>query len=299
MRFTFSAITILICVLSVPALASPGPSSPYNGLMPHQALYDIRLKETVSGSQILNVSGQMFYEWKPSCEAWITNHRFNLLYEYADMPSMRVTSDFSTFEAFDGSSLDFVSIRRRDGEVFEEFRGRAIFPPNDNEAPGRVEYTMPAGLEYDLPAGTLFPMAHTQAALQAAKRGDRFLNAVIFDGSDAEGPVEVNAFIGDSVNAMAHLDSSAGLDPGLLNVPAWQGRLAFFPLEGGEGLADYEMSVILHNNSVVSDMIVEYDDFTVSQKLVALDRIEGGCGLPETQTKGSETGTKPEENQEQ
>jgi len=275
-----SLLLLAVAVLAGPARAADPATSA--DLMPHKALYDIHLKSTTSGSQIINISGQMFYEWKPSCEAWITNHRFNLLYEYADSPPMRVTSDFSTFEAFDGTSLDFVAVRRRDGEVFEEFRGRASMDPDNPEEPGAVVYTEPAGTTSTLPPGTLFPMAHTLKVLDSAAGEDKFVKATIFDGSDAQGPVEVNAFVGDPVNALAHIDSSAGIDPGLLNGPAWQARLAFFPLTDKTGLADYEMDVVLHKNSVVSDMSIEYDDFTIAQKLVALDRLEGGCGVGQT-----------------
>ena len=33
-------------------------------LVPHKALYDIKMVSKDSGSQILNISGQMFYEWR-------------------------------------------------------------------------------------------------------------------------------------------------------------------------------------------------------------------------------------------
>ena len=61
-----------------------------------------------NGSQIINIHGQMFFEWKPSCEGWITNHRFTLAYDYADSPAMTISSDFSTFEGFDGKSSQFL-----------------------------------------------------------------------------------------------------------------------------------------------------------------------------------------------
>ena len=76
-------------------------------LVPHKALYDISLVATRSGSQVVNISGQMFYEWKPTCEAWITDHRFSLFYEYADSPGMRITSDFSTHETYDGNLFNY------------------------------------------------------------------------------------------------------------------------------------------------------------------------------------------------
>ena len=103
-------------------------------LTPHKALYDINLVATRSGSQIINISGKMFYEWKPTCEAWITDHRFSLSYEYADSPGMKVTSDFSTFETFDGEDFNFSARRKRDNTLYQELRGKATIADKGGKA---------------------------------------------------------------------------------------------------------------------------------------------------------------------
>jgi hypothetical protein len=244
------------------------------GLAPHKALYEIKLAATKSGSQIVNVNGQMFYEWQPSCDAWISNHRFNLVYEYADAPPMHITSDFSTFETFDGQSMEFISQRKRDRQLFEELRGRAVL----GEEGGEAVFTQPPGLSFALPPGAMFPMGHTLNVLQSMRAGKTFYRAVIFDGSDAEGPVEVNAFIGKPVATGAIQKAAAGFDAVLLKSPARRVQLAFFPLKDAAADSDYEMSLVFHENGVISDMTIEYDDFSVTQKLIALEPLEGTCG---------------------
>lgn len=241
-------------------------------LAPHKALYDIDLVATRSGSQITNISGKMFYSWKPSCDAWVTDHRFTLYYEYSDNPGMRIQSDFSTFETFDGRNFDFSSRRRRDGEMYQELRGNAQVPQAGG---GEAVYRMPSGLKYDLVPGTMFPMAHTEEMVRQAREGRPFFSAAVFDGSDEEGPVEINTFIGESVNAMTVVKANDALDMSLINTPAWNVRMAVFPLNQSEAEADYEMSMIFHDNGVISDMLIEYDDFSVKQTLVALERLEG------------------------
>lgn len=250
-------------------------SSIKDKLVPHKALYDINLVATRSGSQILNISGKMFYEWKPSCEAWITDHRFDLFYEYADSPGMHVMSDFSTYETFDGKSFSYSARRKRDGQLYEELRGQAGLKKGIMNA----VFNMPEGLSFDLPEGAMFPMTHTLNMIEHAKNGSKFFNATVFDGSDKEGPVEINAIIGNPVNAMQIVDANENLDMSLINSPAWKVRMAVFPLKEEEGLADYEMSLVFHENGLISDMLIEYDDFSVTQKLVALERIDGdACG---------------------
>ncbi len=275
----FSLLLIILCVSS--AKGSHAYSDEIKsrvdalGFKPHKALYDIRMVGARSGSQILNISGQMFYEWQPVCDAWISNHRFNLLYEYADSAPMRITSSFSTYESFDGESFNFTSQRKRDGQVFEELRGSAAIPPADQ--PGSAVFSIPGDLDFELPNGTLFPIAHSIEVAEHMKKGDKFYSATIFDGSDEKGPVSVNAFIGKEVTPeQEELDYSA-LDKDLLDSPARRVRLAFFPLNTKETTSDYEMSLVYHQNSLISDMLIEYDDFTVSQKLVAVEPVEDGC----------------------
>jgi hypothetical protein len=34
------------------------------------------------------------------------------------------------------------------------------------------------------------------------------------------------------------------------------------------------MSLVFHENGLISDMLIEYDDFSVTQKLVALEKVD-------------------------
>lgn len=245
-----------------------------HSLQPHKALYEISLESTRSSSQIVNVDGQMMYEWHPTCDAWLSNHRFNILYEYADSPALNITSDFSTFEPFDGKGINFSSQRKRDGDLFEELRGHASI---EDEGTGKAMYSLPEDLEFHLPEGTVFPMGHTLGVIEKIKAGEKFYTSTIFDGSDDRGPIEVNTFIGEEINAMAQMTPSADIDTALVNTKAHKVQLAFFVIEEESETPDYEMSAIFHENGVISDMVIAYDNFSISQKLVALEPLEGNC----------------------
>jgi hypothetical protein len=274
----------LSVLLVAPAHAAPAVDiaaiEKHAGIAAHKALYDIKLTGIKSGSQIVNISGQMLYEWQPSCDGWLANHRFNLMYEYADSEPMRITSDFSTFESFDGKSLDFTSQRKRDGQLFEEFRGRATLTADGT---GEAIYTLPDGLEFDLKNG-MFPMMHTVNVLKSIKDGKKFFNATVFDGADDEGPVEINAFVGKNP-PVPDVKPSKKIDAALLKSPAHTVRLAFFPVKDSSPTSDYEMDISLHDNGVVSEMFIEYDDFSITQKLVALEPVKSACSSENTSQK--------------
>lgn len=244
------------------------------GFVPHKALYAVKLQHAKSGSQIANIEGQMYYEWNYDCNAWSSKHRFNVLYEYTDSPAMRISSDFSNFEAFDGATLDYNVQRKQNGQQYEEIRGHAnAFP----KIAGEAIYNVPRGLLQTLPAGTLYPMAHTVKVVEQAKAGKTFMNAIVFDGSDDKGPVEINAFIGKSVKGNENFEDikdNPAFDHTLLNGAANQVQLAFFPQDKSEEESDYEMNLTMHHNSIISDMVINYDDFSVSQTLIAIEKID-------------------------
>lgn len=269
--FLFFVISLLFFLFAAMNVSDAGDRAAAAGLVPHKALYAVKLVGTTSGSQIVNISGRMFYDWKPSCEAWISNHRFDLMYEYIDSPAMRLKSDFSTYEAFDGNDMHFTSQRKRDGQLFEEVRGHAILNAG---AGGIAQYSIPEGIKYDIPTGGVFPMGHTLGLIEHIKKKSKFYNATIFDGSDNEGPININAFIGKPVDVVADESGADNIDQTLLSGPAQNVQLAFFPLQQDSAVSEYEIELIFHHNGVISSMLVKYEDFTVEQTLKALEKVQ-------------------------
>lgn len=268
-------IIFLILFAFSPAMAAVSVSdAAWRAAEPHRAIYNVDLVATRGGAQVINIRGKMFYEWDRSCDAWVTNHRFNLVYDYADSPGMRVSSDFATYESKDGQDFHFSSRRSRDGALYQDLRGHSNVR--------RADFTSPEGLSFDLPEGVMFPSAHTLQMIDHMQKEARFFSAVVFDGSDEEGPIEINSFFGPSVNPMKLVAPSDRLDMSLLNTPARRVHMAVFPVEDTRETASYEMSLVFHENGVISDMTIDYDEFSVRQTLVALERIEPSCGRKES-----------------
>jgi hypothetical protein len=270
MRYVRSSLSIIAAVLILPmsnVCAAP-LDAVASALVPHKATYDVNLVATHSGSQIINIRGKMVYEWKPTCDAWATNHQFQLSYEYADAPGMKIVSNFSTYETQDGKNFNFSSRRQRDGELYQDLRGHADI----GKSGGKVTFSKPEGLNYELGAGALFPVSHTAELIRRANKGDKFYSAEVYDGSDEDGPVEINTFIGKQVKAK-YKDSKT-IDASLLDGKAWNIRMAVFPIKDQEEESDYEMNLVFHENGIISDMLIEYDDFSVTQKLQSLEKIK-------------------------
>lgn len=242
-----------------------------SGMQPHRAIYEVSLSSVQSGGQLVDIRGKMYFEWKKSCESWTTDHRSTLTYEYADGTSARINSDFASYETLDGKDLSFSSRRENNGTLIEEFRGHAKLSTN---AEGDAVYSVPGELNFKLPKNTFFPMQHTDEILARARKGEKFFNAALFDGSDDKGPQLVNVFIGQKADPMKDFKVTKDVDLSLLKSPARHMRLAFFSAEDDSAAAEYEMDLVALDNGVVSDIKVIYDTFTITQKLVALQKVD-------------------------
>jgi hypothetical protein len=240
----------------------------------HRALYDFKLASVHSGAGISGISGRMYYEQDDNCDAWTTEHRFRVEYQYPERRPVQNTSHYVAFESKDLSQFYFNSERQEDGATTEQLRGQIS---KNTDGTGKADYSKPPNLSYPLPQGYLLPTQQTNELIRRARHGDTFFDSVMFDGTDADGPVEVNAYIGKKLTP-EELKELAGankkIDPSLLT-QAWHIHMAVFTLKDADDMSpSYEMDLILHDNGVVSWSMVDYKNFSVEQKLLALERLK-------------------------
>lgn len=260
--------------------AAPAASAPLASSVtfaPHKALYELKLVAVSSGAGITDIRGNMLYEQDDACDAWTTDHRFTIEYYYPERPASVNTTHYVSWEAKDQSQFQFNSERQENGAPVELLRG-AVTRGADTAAV--AEYTRPEDLYFNLPKGYVLPSFHTQEIIRAAREGRPVFNSVLFDGTDKKGPVEVNAIVTRKLTA-AEVESKlpaprgdAKFDKSLLGGDAWLVRMAVFPADDAEGMSPtYEMNMVLHENGVVSHVLVDYKTFKVEQTLTAVETL--------------------------
>jgi hypothetical protein len=250
--------------LSVPVLASGVE------LAPHRALYTMDLATTQSGSGIVGAHGTMSYEFADSCDGWVVENRMNIRYTYLEGGDVDTTTDFVTWESKDGLTYRFRLRNTRDGQVTDEIEGDAVLRGKGQG--GNAHYTRPEEITKPLPKGTLFPTIHTKELVAEAQKGNRVLHRVVFDGSDTQGPFDVNAIIGN----LKPVSQNAPF-PQLNNV-SWPIRMAFFPMESLEAEPDFEMSIDYHINGIAQSMMQGFKGFSLSGHLDSLEPVKAqGC----------------------
>ena len=220
----------------------------------------------------------MILEFTDACDAWTTNQKSLLRTVTGEGTEAMSHSDFAAWESKAGDDYKFSVHQTQDGDV-SEFRGRAKRNgPGDS---GTADYTKPERTTYKLPPHFLFQTAQQVKLIEYARKGEHFLSGDMFDGSEGGGSARFNAVI-----LKPTADTTSALKDPLLDSPRHRVRVAFYPPAGtgdasdGTAAADtgeqpeYEMTMTVHDNGVVSDYDYDYQDFSVHGQLQAIQ------GLP-------------------
>ena len=268
-KILFTLIIAGICTISYSY-----STIPESDIAPHKALYDFRLISAETDAGISSIKGKIYFEQNDVCDAWTTNHRFTTKYHHSNEPTVISTGRYTAFESKDRHQFSFDSESQENGKEIEQLRG---FIEISKEGKAKAVYSRPDGLSYNLPKNYLLPMAHTIEIIRRARAGEKFFSTAIFDGIDADGPVEIGAFIGKKVTADKIKKISGKnkkIDASLLTPNAWHIRMAVFPLKNiAESTPSYEMDIILHDNGIVSYTMIHYKTFKIEQTLIALEKL--------------------------
>ncbi|MFY9287399.1 MAG: cell envelope integrity EipB family protein [Alphaproteobacteria bacterium] len=280
--FLAAATTPGLASVSVPIEQTPPAASTATevkptkvGIMPHRAIYDMKLSSVKNGSSITGVSGRMLFEWSDVCDGWAVQQHMKLHFNYSEGDESEVSSTEVTWEAKDGKQYNFNVRRVSDGKETERYVGKAIV---DGDG-GVVTYSVPEGKTMKLPPGTLFPSSHTSVILQKAASGEKLFSRHIFDGSDEDGSNDVSAFINAPIAKWQDAEVNPKLKTNvMMSQSAWPVRLAFFKTNTETGESDYEMNLNLLANGVVRTMQIDYGDFSVTGTLNDIEPLPSpGC----------------------
>lgn len=258
-RVILSLFIALICILgSHPVVQAANLPS-------YRAVYTLALDQAATQSGLVGASGSMTIEWQDVCDAWSGVQHVTINLDDVSGNTIEINSRYASWESKDGLVFRFDVRNFRDGSLYEQFSGRATL--SSQGGPGRVVYSVPEDKILDLPKSTVFPSEHLFLLVGAAKKGEKILSRIVFDGASEEGMVEINAVIGSLTPVKTpntKLDSS-------LNTKYWPMRLAFFSMRAGVDLPDYETTVQLLENGIAWGLLLDYRNFKIRG---TLDKVE-------------------------
>lgn len=236
-------------------------------LVPHRAVYDLKLKNASERSGIEGLVGRMVYEFTGSaCAGFSTS--FRLVTRISAGEETRLSDQQTrTFEDMSARQFHFETKSFTDEQLDRQVSGDASV----TEKGVKVAITQPDGREVDLPASN-FPTEHMLDVIKKAKEGQNFFEARVFDGSEnGDQALLTTTVIGRQQQPKSD-DVDASQAGEFAGAPYWPVTIAYFNESAqGDPMPVYNMSFKLYENGITRDLIMDYGEFVLSGSLAKLD----------------------------
>jgi len=273
------AIIVTTCLVSGTASgATVGKSAGYK-LVPHQAVYDMKLGEKEDNSGISGLSGRMVYEFSGNaCEGYSVNFRFVTRFQNADGGSQVTDLQTTSFEEPKAESYQFLSKTFVDQALVEESKGKATAGTQTKT----INLKAPSEKSLEIGQEVLFPTEHLLTILESAENGVPFISADIYDGAETGEKVYATTTVIGSKTVSPVKADTEDPDAPLAGLNYWPVTVAYFDPGAedatGELTPVYQLSFWLFQNGVSGHLTLDYGDFTIKGKMAALELHEDtGC----------------------
>jgi len=267
---------LLACAVTVGLGAETfaGTTAPAVGhkLVPHRAVYDMKLGDTEEESGIAGLSGRMVYDFSGNaCEGYSVNFRFVTEFQDTNGGSQITDLQTTSFEEPKAESYQFLSKTFVDQELVEATRGTA----RAGSGAKTVELKEPSEKSLEIGKEVLFPTEHLLAILKAAEEGVHFLAADIYDGAETGEKVYATTTVIGAKTLSPVKAGSTGPEAPLAGLSYWPVTVAYFdPSEEnatGELLPVYQLSFWLYENGISGQLKLDYGDFTIKGQMASLE----------------------------
>jgi hypothetical protein len=236
-------------------------------LIPHRAVYDLKLRDASERSGIEGMFGRMVYEFSGSaCTGFTTS--FRLVTKISTGDETRVSDQQTkTFEDLSAGQFHFETKSFTDEQPDKDVIGDASH--GDNGV--KVELHGQNAREIDLPVSD-FPTGHMLDIIANAKQDKRIFETRIFDGSEnGDQSLLTSTVIGKPETPKSD-DPDAGNAGDFAGTQYWPVTIAYFnDGAAGDPTPVYNMSFKLYENGITRDLTMDYGDFALSGSLVKLD----------------------------
>jgi hypothetical protein len=241
----------------------------------YRARYSLSLASMRASSGVVAAGGAMIEEWAETCDGWTEQQHFYLHLAYDDAPpdadSFTNYYEFVSWEARDEQRYQFDMRQATSEHPYHEVKGEAKLSGGARTG-GMADFVRPEATTLGLAPGVMFPGAYLRLVLARAEAGDRLVTRDVFDGSAEDRAGQVTAAIGPRLAPETRRDETRPTSP-LLNRPSWPIAFAFFPSDRTVETPDFEESVRLLDNGVLTDMVFDYGDYAIRAKLEEIEAL--------------------------
>jgi EipB-like len=270
-RRATTAALVAAAVLGAGALPIPAQTPPID-LVPHRAVYELTLGKVRGKASVQNARGRILYDFSGNaCEGYTLE--FRQVAELDNGEGKISLSDLrsNTWEDGAAKSYRFASQNHLNQKLLDAVDGKA-----ERGAGGvAVTLTKPEPRKVDLDATIVFPTEHVRRIILAARAGQTILEFPIYDGSETGEKVYnsltvIGRVIGPGERDLADAASDNKVLAGLRR---WPVTVSYFERNKptGEQTPVYAISFDLYENGVSRTLVLDYNDFSISGVLKALE----------------------------
>ncbi len=274
-RCAATAVLAAATVLAWGALPVPAQTQTIN-LVPHRAIYELTLGKVRGKASVQNARGRILYDFSGNaCEGY--SLEFRQVAELDNGEGKISLSDLRSNTWEDGSarSYRFTSQNHLNQRLLDAVDGKA----ERGSAGVAVTLSKPEPRKIDLDAAIVFPTEHVRRIIEAAREGQTILEFPIYDGSETGEKVYnsltvIGREIGPGERDLA--DAASG-NTVLAGLRRWPVTVSYFERNkpAGEQTPVYAISFDLYENGVSRTLVLDYNDFSISGVLKALELKDG------------------------
>ena len=265
------AVTMAGAAWAAPA-GNPDIDAAKIELVPHRAVYELRLSQTRNNRSAEAVNGRILYDFSGSiCEGYAL--QFRQVSELNTGEGKAAVSDLRTITWEDGTatSFRFQSQNMLDQKQLETVDGQAE-RGSDGVA---VNLTKPGPKKVDMEAGVVFPTEHMRRIIAAARAGKTLVELPVYDGSEnGEKVFSTLTIIGGPIPADQRVptDAAAGQKE-LTGMTRWPVTISYFDKQsgGGEQTPVYSVTFELYDNGISRALLLDYNDFVIRGEMSSLE----------------------------
>ena len=242
----------------------------------HRAAYKITLLSATGAKSPTSARGRLMYEFTGSARDGYSQV-FRQITEMQPAEGETRLSDMrsATFEDGDGKTFSFYVKTVADDAGTDVVEGRAAKKTDDLLA---IQLSKPKSQLIDVDNEVLFPTAHLQRIIAAAKAGQQILGVRVFDGSDNGKKVfDTTTIIGRPLSTRPD-DPAEARGAGMDTMRRWPVSISYFEEGHKDQGPAYTLSFELFENGVSRALRFDYGDFVLGGELTNLELLSAGQG---------------------
>ena len=241
-------------------------------LVPHRAVYDLRLSFTRGNRSAETVTGRILYDFSGnSCDGYAL--QFRQVSEMNTSEGKAALSDLRTITWEDGTATSY---RFQSQNLLNEKQVETVDGQADRRADGvAVNLTKPGQKKFDAESDLVFPTEHMRRIIAAARAGKTILELPVYDGSeDGEKVFSTLTIIGAPIppDQRVPTDAAAG-QAALAGMTRWPVTISYFEKDvtGGEQTPIYSVAFELYDNGISRALVLDYNDFVLRGDMNVLE----------------------------